>query len=138
MRKLSREVLFKLVFSKKFGLQDDDNQFDEILDVIKSDSNVKDEDLDLDYIKNVYQGVVKNFEEYKQRISQKVTKYKASRIYNADLIIISIALYEIEVLNIEPKIVISEAIKLAKKYSTEQSVKFINGVLAAFVKVENE
>ena len=140
MRKLSREVLFKLVFSKVFGVKQTDEEyvFDEELQVIKNEASIKDDDLDIDYIKTAFDGVVNNFNEYKTRISQKVNKYRASRIYNADLIIICIALFELENLEIEQKIVISEAIKLAKKYSTEQSLKFINGVLAAFIKEKDE
>ena len=139
MRKLSREVLFKLIFAKNYGVKEDDSQnFDELLNIIVQNEEIKPDDLDMDYLKQGFQNITDCFSKYVELISQNVKKYKSSRIYNADIIILAIAIFEYNVLKLEKKIVISEAIKLAKKYSTEQSIKFINGVLSAVLKDENE
>ena len=138
MRKFSREILFKMIFAQNFGAEATQNSFDEILELVLQDLDCKKEDIDLDYITNAYNYITTNFDSLKQTVADKISSYKASRIYNTDLIILVVAVYELNKLEMEPKIVISEALKLAKKYSTEQSIKFINGVLGAILKDKNE
>ena len=70
----------------------------------------------------------------KDIVYSKINKYASNRVYNADLIILVLATYELQQKALDNKIVISEALKLAKKYSTEKSIKFINGVLGAIIK----
>lgn len=138
MRKLSREVLFKLVFAQNFGIQIEKQTLDELLDVIVQELSAKKEDLDLEYIETAYNYITTNFDSLKQTIERKIPTYKSSRIYNADLIIMVIALYELNETGLDHKIVLSEANKLANKFSTEQSIKFINGVLGSILKDKNE
>ena len=52
-----------------------------------------------------------------------------------DRIILEIAVYEIlNVEDIPTSVSINEAVKLAKKYGTDSSSSYINGVLSNFVK----
>lgn len=60
-----------------------------------------------------------------------------SRMNKIDRTIIELAVTEIIKFNIQPAIVVSEALKLANKYSTPEGVKFINGVLADLIKALN-
>ena len=139
MRKLSREVLFKMVFAYRYGIQSEEKQsFDELFNTITEEFKIDKNDLDFDYIKTGYEDIKENFKAYDDIISKKVSRYNVNRIFNSDLIILNIALFEINELKTEPKIIISEAIKLAKKYSTEQSIKFVNGVLGSILKDKNE
>lgn len=50
---------------------------------------------------------------------------------NVDRNIIRLAMWELTNANTPPKVVIDQAIELAKSYSTEQSPAFVNGVLDA-------
>ena len=56
------------------------------------------------------------------------------RISKVDITLIKIAIYEINEKNIPYKIVINEAVELAKKYAEDASPSFINGVLASIIK----
>ena len=59
------------------------------------------------------------------------------RISKVDLSILKLAIYEIKYKEIPFKVVINEAVELAKKYGEDSSKNFVNGILASVVKVDN-
>ncbi|MCK4689361.1 MAG: transcription antitermination factor NusB [Candidatus Marinimicrobia bacterium] len=68
-------------------------------------------------------------------ISQKVEKWALNRLAIIDRILIRVALCEILYFaDIPPKVSINEAIDIAKRFSTEKSGAFINGILDAVYK----
>ena len=69
-----------------------------------------------------------NEKEFNSKIKEVSKNWTISRIYSMDLIIIHIALSEQKLL-INKKIIISESLKLADKYSTSSSKSFLNGIL---------
>jgi len=60
------------------------------------------------------------------------------RINVVDKCIIRLAYYEIRHTSTPVRVVLNEAIEMAKMYSTEESPKFINGVLGHFVRSETQ
>ncbi len=138
MRKISREVLFKLVFAKRFGDNTQVLDAEELLDVVLSEMGIKKENVEVNYILDALKTIVSNFDSYAGLINEVVPKYKASRIYNIDLVVMIVAIFEVEVNKLNKKIAISEAVKLVKKYSTEKSIKFVNGVLGTILKDKDE
>ncbi len=138
MRKQSREVVFKMLFSYNYGPKNEPQTYDEMLDIILQDLGLDKQQLDLEYINTTFNAIVENLDALKDVVYSNVTGYASNRVFNADLIILVLAVYELKQQNIDNKIVISEALKLAKKYSTEKSIKFINGVLSAVEKEKNE
>ncbi|MEE1029504.1 MAG: transcription antitermination factor NusB, partial [Alphaproteobacteria bacterium] len=73
--------------------------------------------------------------EINEIISSNLKGYTINRLNKIDLAIITLAVIELKFINETPKeIVINEAVELAKKYSTEKSPRFVNGVLADIVK----
>jgi N utilization substance protein B len=68
-------------------------------------------------------------------ISGSTIRWQFSRISPVDRSILRLAVYQLtSCADIPPKVVINEAIELAKKYSTEKSGPFVNGVLDAVLK----
>ena len=62
-------------------------------------------------------------------------KWGLSRLSFVDKSILRLAVYQLKFCpDIPPKVVINEAIELAKKFSTDKSPSFINGVLDAVLK----
>ena len=62
-------------------------------------------------------------------------RWQFSRLSPVDKSILRLAVYQLKFRpEIPPKVVINEAIELAKKYSTEKSGPFVNGVLDAILK----
>jgi transcription antitermination factor NusB len=68
-------------------------------------------------------------------ITEATIKWEISRLSSVDRNILRLAVYQLNFCrDIPPKVVINEAIELAKKFSTEKSPAFVNGVLDAVLK----
>ncbi|MHC5076238.1 MAG: transcription antitermination factor NusB [Planctomycetota bacterium] len=71
-------------------------------------------------------------------ITNCIIKWRLSRLSPVDKSILRLSVYQLKYCpDIPPKVVINEAIELAKKYSTAQSSGFVNGVLDAVLKKLN-
>jgi N utilization substance protein B len=65
------------------------------------------------------------------RISEKSANWKLERMPVVDRNILRLAIYEMSRQDTPPAVVIDEALELARQFSGDESVKFINGVLDA-------
>jgi len=69
------------------------------------------------------------------KIHEHATKFPIDKIAKIDLAILRLAVYEMTIVRKEPsKVIINEAIELAKELGGEKSYSFINGVLGQIVK----
>jgi N utilization substance protein B len=71
-----------------------------------------------------------------QRITQKAENWKLERMPLVDRNILRMAIYEMDRKETPAAVVIDEALELARQFSGEESVAFINGVLDAVRKQE--
>jgi N utilization substance protein B len=62
-------------------------------------------------------------------ISDAAPQWPTDKLNKIDLAILRLAVYELENEDTPPKVVIDEAVELAKEYGSESSSSFINGVL---------
>ncbi len=123
-RSVARENAFKLVFESTFL---DGSINDMTLEMFSLDSTLSGSDKD--FMKKICVGVSQKLNELKIIISENTSGYRIERIYRADLAILLIAVYELYYTDTPYKVVINEAVELAKKYGAERSGKFVNGVL---------
>ena len=80
-------------------------------------------------------GTWENLTQCDELITASTIKWKLSRLSSVDKSILRLAVYQLKFCeDIPPKVVINEAIELAKKFSTTQSPAFVNGVLDAVLK----
>lgn len=99
-------------------------------------------DLELPEVKTFTEEIVKGVLDLKAEIDQLIEKHtvgwKIDRMASVDRNILRIAIYEIlrRREDVPLSVAINEAVELAKKYGTEESGKFINGVLAKIVREE--
>jgi N utilization substance protein B len=128
MRKIARETVFKLLFEHSF-LNERNTEGVELL-MLADDFD----DDDKAYIKATYDGVIASVDSLKEKISAHLQNYRIERLYRPDLIVLMLATYELEEQTAPHKVVINEAVDLAKRYGTEKSGKFVNGVLANMIK----
>ena len=129
-RRELRENIFKMLFRVEFHEEDEMNDqltlFEEQLEGLK--------ETDLSYIKEKTKEIIGHLKEIDAEINEKSTGWKTSRMGKVDLSIIRLAVYEIRFDEEVPeKVAINEAVELAKKFGTDESPAFINGVLAKFV-----
>lgn len=75
-----------------------------------------------------------------KKITSKAPKYPIEKISKIDLSIIRLAIFELTIEKKEPpKVIINEAIELAKEFSGERSPGFVNAVLAKiYQEMKNE
>ena len=69
--------------------------------------------------------------ELDRRIAEKSANWRIERMAVVDRNILRLAIYEMTVVRTPPPVVIDEALELARQFSGDESVSFINGVLDA-------
>ncbi|MDD5327234.1 MAG: transcription antitermination factor NusB [Phycisphaerae bacterium] len=80
-------------------------------------------------------GAWENSAECDALITASIIKWQLPRLSMVDRCILRLAVYQLKFCpDIPPRVVINEAIELAKKFSTDKSPAFINGVLDAVLK----
>ena len=130
-RSTIREQAFRIIYSleiqKLENLEEQIQLYLESNDITNKDA--------IEYIKDVVLGIEKNKKEIMEQIEKNLkSDWKIDRISKIDLSILELAIYEIEYKDIPFKVVINEAVELAKKYGEESSKNFVNGILASIVK----
>jgi N utilization substance protein B len=79
--------------------------------------------------------IIKRLPEIDALIHEHAPKYPIERIARMDLAILRLAIYELVIVQEEPpKVIIDEAVTLAKEFGGERSYAFINAVLGAIYK----
>lgn len=75
--------------------------------------------------------------EIDKKIVAAAPEWPIQNLNKIDLAILRLAVYELENEETPPKVVIDEAVELAKEYGSESSSSFINGVLGTIYSEEN-
>mgnify|MGYP003299865101 CR=1 FL=1 len=89
------------------------------------------------YIARVLDGVLNNLEELDAEIQAASPRWNVSRMPKVDLTILRLAAWEIlHEEDVPGSVAINEAVEIAKKYETPETVKFMNGILGSFVRQE--
>lgn len=95
------------------------------------------EDCDSEFILKVINGVHKNTSTIDKSISQTAPEWPLEQIASIDKTILRLAIFELLFeKEVPPKVVINEAVELAKAYGSENSSKFVNGVLGTLFKAD--
>ena len=86
----------------------------------------------VEFAAELFRGAVADISFYDATIRRKAVNWEFNRIAILDKLILRLALCEfLRFPDIPPKVTIDEAIEIAKKYSTEKSGSFVNGILDA-------
>ena len=138
-RRLAREVSFRALFQLDFNNGEEREVYEDL--AIEENVRTHDEEDDLkltknniSYVEETVKGTRENLEKIDELITSNLKKgWQLSRVAAADRNILRLAVYEMKFA--EPKIpkavAINEAVELAKKYGTDDSSKFVNGILVA-------
>src|SRR5258706_3347977 len=79
------------------------------------------------------QEVINNKEKLDEEIGKAAPQWPIDKLNRIDLTILRLAVFELNGKEIPPKVVIDEAVELAKEYGGESSSSFINGVLGTIL-----
>jgi len=124
-RRQNRATAFRFIFQWEMNPTDDLNR--DLNDFIhrlgKSDDYFS-------YAIELVDGIIEKKDIIDSMIKELVDNWEFSRIAKADLGLLRVAIYEIQYrLDIPPVVVIDETLEISKEFSTENSKKFLNGVL---------
>lgn len=130
-RTTMRELAFKLVYSLEIQKESD---LEEQIQTYIENNDITNEQA-IEYIQSTVKGIVENKEDIENAIKANLkSNWKIERVSRVDLSILKLAVYEIKYTDLPFKVVINEAVELAKKYGVDTSSKFVNGMLASIVK----
>ena len=133
-RSAIREQAFKLIYS--LDIQRNENLEEQI--ELYIENNMITEKRAKEYIRESVKGVEENKEAILKLIEKNLkSDWKIDRISKIDIAILKLAIFELEYTEIPFKVVINEAVEIAKKYGEDTSKNFINGILASIVKEKN-
>ena len=126
-RIITLQVLYEYDFRKELG--DDKVDLDEILARSLERYNEKVEDKA--FVEKLTRGVAKSEKELDAMIAPVAPEWPLSQIALIDHEILRIAAYELSktTKSVPSKVAINEAVELAKSFGSENSSRFINGVL---------
>ena len=134
-RHLGRIIALQTLYEQDFREECGDEKFDldEVLErnILRYHETVDDRD----FIKELVKGVSKRAGVLDKRLQPLAPEWPISQIARMDRMVLRIGAYElIYGTNIPPKVVINEAVELAKAFGGDNSSKFINGVLGSLLK----
>lgn len=128
-RREIRENVFMMLFRVEFHDQD---EMDEQISLFE-DELASLREKDMTYLKDKCNSIFEKIDEIDSAVNEVSSGWKTSRMSKVDLSIIRLAVYEIKYEEDIPfKVSINEAVELAKKYGTDDSPSFVNGILAKF------
>jgi N utilization substance protein B len=128
-RSRARELVLQALYAVETGTNSAEEVADEVIRDDKLDNGV------LEYARSLF-GLSREKAEWADRtIESLASNWRLERIAMIDRIILRMALVELtEMVDVPVKVVLNEAIELAKLYSTANSSAFVNGILDSFVK----
>ena len=130
-RSIIREHIFKILFRAEFYnkeelIQQTDYYVSEL-------SSAKDKEIE--YIKDKTLAIIDKLPEIDEIINENSDGWPTNRLGKAELTIMRLAVYEIRFDEEIPNgVAITEAVELSKKYGSDNSSSFVNGVLAKIIK----
>ena len=132
-RSETRKVAFEFIYSLEI-LKTEPSAYEEQMELFLENRGICEENL-IEYVKDVVLGIETNKEEILNQINEELSeKWEITRLSKINLAILKIATYEILYKKLPYKVVVNEAVELAKKYGDDNSSSFINGVLASIIK----
>ncbi|WP_069998195.1 transcription antitermination factor NusB [Cellulosilyticum sp. I15G10I2] len=135
-RRNARELIMQMLYEYTFHNEEDaDRLIGEKLSEIRANEDGSNKAV-IKFIEEEYYGVLEHLDEIDELINKSTQHWTVSRIAKVDLGILRLATYELKWRSDVPhKVVVNEALEIAKAYSTDKSPQFINGILGNVIKL---
>lgn len=126
-REVALQVLFQLDFNKVDGTEALNSIFEEHEDISEKARL---------YAQKLVLGTSSHLKEIDEIISKTANEWKLERMAGVDRNIARMAVYEMRFADekLSPNVTINEAVELAKKFGSEDSGRFVNGILGSLAK----
>jgi N utilization substance protein B len=134
-RHLGRIIVLQTLYEQEFRRECGDATFD-LQEVLRRNIERYHETVDdRDFIKQLAHGVNQHADELDAQLQPLAPEWPIAQIARMDRLVLRIGAYELQYdQSVPPKVVINEAVELAKAFGGDNSSKFINGVLGSLLK----
>ena len=123
-RRQARELAIQVLFQMEYNPGDPGESFERVCESFGPPKEVR------AYSREVVVGVWENKADLDRLIRRSSKNWRVERMCRVDRNILRIAIYEVLYRkDVPPKVSIDEAVELGKRYGTEESGAFINGIL---------
>ena len=132
-RRSAREAVLQALYAVEIGKEIRSKALKDTLRREQRDTETK------DFIVKLFDVSLNNRDWCEEQIKSRLNNWEFKRVAVLDRLLLVVAIAEIFFVDsVPPKVSISEAIQIAKKYSTEDSSAFVNGVLDSIYKSVDE
>lgn len=129
-RHRSRKRALQVLFEWDMRRESADRALSHFYETLYSEESEKQPKPDR-FMEELVRGTVANVETIDRRIEAKAEHWRLERMAAVDRNILRLAIYELGAKAVPAAIVIDEALELARQFSGDESLSFINGVLDA-------
>jgi len=127
-RRLARELAMKVYF--EFDLTGRDPL--ELFERYREDGSLR--DLDGRYAERLVSAIAESLEDIDRRLANAAPAFPVEQLATVDRNVLRVAICELgPEFTVSPKVVINEAIEIAKDYGGDASGRFVNGALGSIV-----
>ncbi|HUP47286.1 MAG TPA: transcription antitermination factor NusB [Thermoanaerobaculia bacterium] len=131
-RRKARELALQMLFQHDMSGNEPDTILTTFEELRKSNPNTR------EFATKIFRGTVEHLPQIDEMITAQADNWRISRMAVVDRNIIRMSVYEFLHESETPKLVIiDEAIEIAKKFGTQKSSQFINGILDGILKRYN-
>ncbi len=136
-RHLGRIVALQSLYEQDFRREANDTTFDMKEVLARNVSRYKETIDDIAFIEKLVSGITERQEELDKILQPLAPEWPIDQIARMDRVTLRMGAYELLFSkDVPPKVVINEAVELAKAFGGDNSSKFINGVLGSLLRQE--
>jgi N utilization substance protein B len=138
-RHLGRIIALQTLYEQELRQEAADKDFDvnEVLE--RNIGRYKDMLEDIEFIRQLVAGVSKQASKLDATLQPVAPEWPIDQIARMDRLVLRIGLYELQNEDdVPPKVVINEAVELAKAFGGDNSSRFVNGVLGTLLRQKEE
>src|SRR5579864_4454803 len=128
LRRKSREYALQMLFQWEMGKQEPSRIEEGFWKIARAQKSTR------DFANQLFESAAARAAELDPVISSHAKNWRIERIAAIDRTILRLALAELRATSTPAKVVINEAVELAKKFSSEDASAFVNGILDAAAK----
>ena len=138
-RHLGRIIALQTLYEQEFREECEDKSFDLESVLARNINRYNDQVDDQEFISSLVHGVDTKVKDLDAVLQPIAPEWPIDQIARMDRIVLRIGAYELLYGNsVPPKVVINEAVELAKSFGGENSSKFINGVLGTVLRENSD
>lgn len=127
-RHKAREYALQMLFQWEIGRQDPQRIEEGFWRMVRADKNVR------ALANQLFEGTVEGNTELDALVADHAANWRLERMAVIDRAILKLATCELRAGKTPPKVIVNEALELAKTFSSQEAKSFINGVLDAILK----